>query len=104
MSRIADALGRESQTVDLEQGAFERLLARRDRKQRNRRIRAGVVGVIVALATAAFLVRAIGAGPLRRTRHRQSRIGAGEVLYGVDVPFGAAIPTPDSRARSSTPT
>ena len=52
MSRIADALERESRTVDLEQGDFERLLDRRERKLRNRRIRAGAVGVIVALATA----------------------------------------------------
>ena len=53
MPRIADALERESRTVDLEQGDFERLLDRRERKQRNRRIRAGAVAVIVALATAA---------------------------------------------------
>ena len=57
MPRIADALDRESQSVDLEQGDFERLLERRERKQRNRRIRAGAVAVIVALATAALLVR-----------------------------------------------
>ena len=50
MPRIADVLERESRTVDLEQGDFERLLGRRERKQRNRRIRAGAVGVIVALA------------------------------------------------------
>ena len=50
MPRIADALERESRTVDLEQGDFERLLVRRDRKHRNRRIRAGALGVIVALA------------------------------------------------------
>ena len=50
MPKIADALERESRTVDLEHGDFERLLDRRERKQRNRRIRAGAVGVIVALA------------------------------------------------------
>jgi len=59
MPRISDALERESRTVDLEQGDFERLLARRERKQRNRRIRAGAVGVIVALATAAVLARTL---------------------------------------------
>ena len=46
MPRIADVLDRESRTVDLEHGDFERLLGRRDRKERNRRIRAGAVGVI----------------------------------------------------------
>ena len=59
MPRIADVLERESRTVDLEQGDFERLLDRRDRKQRNRRIRAGVLGIIVTLATAAVLARAM---------------------------------------------
>ena len=80
MPRIADALERESRTVDLEPGDFERLLGRRERKQRNRRIRAGAIGVIVALAAAAFLVRAIhlDATPANPTKP----VGAGEVLYG----------------------
>ena len=43
MPKIADALERESRSVDLEHGDFERLLDRRERKQRNRRIRAGAV-------------------------------------------------------------
>ena len=59
MPRIADALERESRSVDLEQGDFERLLGRRERKQRNRRIRAGAVGVIVALVAATFLARSL---------------------------------------------
>jgi hypothetical protein len=59
MPRVADVLERESRTVDLEQGDFERLLGRRERKQRNRRIRAGAVGVIVALATGIVLVRSL---------------------------------------------
>ena len=62
MPKIADALERESRSVDLVQGDFERLLDRRERKQRNRRIRAGAVGVIVALVTAAFLARSIDVG------------------------------------------
>jgi Tol biopolymer transport system component len=59
MPRIADALERESRTVDLEQGDFERLLGRRERKQRNRQIRAGAVGVIVALTLGIALVRSL---------------------------------------------
>jgi hypothetical protein len=59
MPRIADALERESQTVDLEHGGFERLLARRERKQRNRRIREGVLAVIVALAVGILLARSM---------------------------------------------
>jgi WD40-like Beta Propeller Repeat len=59
MPRIADVLERESRTVDLEQGDFERLLVRRERKQRNARIRAGALGVIVALAMGVVLVRSL---------------------------------------------
>jgi DNA-binding beta-propeller fold protein YncE len=59
MPKIADALERESRTVDLQQGDFERLLDRRERKQRNRRIRAGAVGVIVALAAGFILARSL---------------------------------------------
>src|SRR5919204_5558566 len=59
MPKIADVLERESRTVDLEHGDFERLLGRRERKQRNARIRAGAVGVIVTLATGIVLVRSL---------------------------------------------
>jgi dipeptidyl aminopeptidase/acylaminoacyl peptidase len=59
MPKIADALERESRTVDLEQGDFERLLGRRERKERNRKIRAGAVGVTVALVMGIFLVRSM---------------------------------------------
>src|SRR3954468_9077927 len=82
MPRIADALERESQSVDLEQGDFERLLGRRERKQRNSRIRAGAVAVIVALATAAFLVLAIHPKRPPANPTPPKPIGAGAVLYG----------------------
>ena len=59
MPRIADVLERESRTVDLAHGDFERLLDRRERKQREQRIRAGAVGVVVALAVGMFLVRSL---------------------------------------------
>jgi Tol biopolymer transport system component len=82
MPRIADALERESRTVDLEKGDFERLLARRERKQRNRQIRAGVVGIIVALAAAAFLLRLIHLEATPANPNPLKPIGAGEVLTG----------------------
>ena len=78
MPRIADALERESLAVDLEHGDFERLLDRRERKQRNRRIRAGAVGVIVALATAAALAHTIESRRIPATPPKP--VGAGEVL------------------------
>src|SRR5262245_3493497 len=59
MPRIGEALERESRTVDLERGDFERLLGRRERKQRNQRIRAGAVGIIVALAAGFVLLRSL---------------------------------------------
>ena len=77
MPRIADALERESRTVDLEQGDFERLLGRRERKQRNRRIRAGALGVIVALAIGAIFVRLADVGPDPGGSARCAPSGAG---------------------------
>lgn len=59
MPRIADVLERESRSVDLERGDFERLLGRRERKERNRRIRAGTVGVTVALVMGIVLARSM---------------------------------------------
>jgi hypothetical protein len=59
MPRIADVLERESRSVELEPGDFERLLGRRERKQRDRRIRAGVVGVLVVFAAGFVLVRSL---------------------------------------------
>ena len=100
MPRIADALDRESRSVDLEQGDFERLLDRRERKQRNRRIRAGAVAVIVALATAA------APRPLDRLGARPG--DPAEAARGWRGPprgeaWGPGTPTAERRARSSTP-
>jgi hypothetical protein len=64
MPRIAQALEAASRSVDLEQGDFERLLGRQERKLRNRRIRAGAVGVIVALALGTALVRSLSSAPI----------------------------------------
>ena len=50
MPSIAELLERESRTVDLESGDFERLVRRRDRKRRNQRLAAGVMGIAVFVA------------------------------------------------------
>ena len=87
MPRIADVLERESRTVDLEHGDFERLLGRRERKQRNRRIRAGAVGVIVALATGIVLVRALTSDRVPADRPVQPRpapAASGALAYVLD--------------------
>lgn len=84
MPSLAEALERESRTVDLEPGDFDRLVSRRDRKQRNRRIGAGVVGVVVALATAMLLARSItrAAIPARPVPPRPA--AAGSLAYVLD--------------------
>ena len=87
MPRIADVLDRESRTVDLEQGDFERLLGRRERKQRNLRIRAGAVGVIVALATAAILARSLTSDPIPAdppVERRPAPAASGTLAYILD--------------------
>jgi hypothetical protein len=50
MSDPRSLLGRESQRFIQQDGAFERLIRRRDRKRRNQRIAAGVVGIAVFVA------------------------------------------------------
>ena len=87
MPRIADALERESRTVDLEQGDFERLLGRRERKQRNRRIRAGALGVIVALAMGIVLVRSLTSDPIPADppiEPRPAPAASGTLAYRLD--------------------
>ncbi len=98
MPDVADVLERESRTVDLEPGDFERLLGRRQRKERNRRVRAGVVAIVVALAAGFFLVRSLTPRSvpahlpvkhktfwpqtsLQEVRHAQERADAGDPRY-----------------------
>ena len=95
MPRIADALERESRTVDLEQGDFERLLGRRERKLRNRRIRAGAVGVIVALAMGIALVRSLTSDGIpadRTVEPRPAPAPAGTLAYRLDSDVYVADP------------
>src|SRR3990172_5645983 len=60
MSNVAELLERESRTVDLDPGDFERLTRRRDRKHRNQRVAAGVLGVAVFALAAIGFVRLLG--------------------------------------------
>jgi len=84
MPEIRDILEGESRSVDMEPGDFERLLRRRERLQRDRRIRAGLTGVAVVLVTGLVLARSL--------------VGDG----GAVVPAGSVSPT-DSTS-TSTPT
>lgn len=95
MPRIADVLERESRTVDLEHGDFERLLGRCERKQRNRRIRAGAVGVIVALATGVVLVRSLTSAEIpadRPVEPRPAPAASGALAYALDGDIYVADP------------
>ena len=60
MPSVSQLLERESTTVDPEPGSFERLLLRRDRKRRNQRIAAGVVGIAVFVAAVLVLGTRVG--------------------------------------------
>jgi hypothetical protein len=59
MPSVSELLERESRTVVLEPDSFERLIRRRNRKRRNQRIAAGVVGV-AAFVAAVWIVTSVG--------------------------------------------
>ena len=59
MSDPRSLLERESRRFIQPDGAFERLVRRRDRKRRNQRIAAGVVGIVVFVA-AVWIVTSVG--------------------------------------------
>ena len=63
MSDPRSLLERESRRFIQQQGAFERLAERRDRKRRNQRIRAGVLGLAIAIAVGWLGVNAIRSTP-----------------------------------------
>lgn len=71
MSDPRSVLERERQRFTQADGAFERLVERRDRKRRNQRIRAGVLGLAIAIAGAWLGVNAIRSTP-RVTGHQTS--------------------------------
>jgi hypothetical protein len=62
-------LERESARFIQTDGAFERLVDRRDRKRRNQRIRAGVLGLAIAIAGAWLGVNAIRSTPRFPAEH-----------------------------------
>src|SRR5262245_66351481 len=95
MPRIADVLERESRTVDLEPGDFERLLGRRQRKERNRRVRAGALGVIVALAVGFVLSRSLRSEPVPAEPPidpRPSPAASGSLVYELKGDIYVAAP------------
>jgi Tol biopolymer transport system component len=102
MPRIADVLERESRTVDLEPGDFERLLGRRERKQRNQRLAAGAVGVFVALATGIVLVRSLTSDRIPAdppVKPRPAPVAPGSLAYALDGDIYVADPDGSNAAK-----
>ena len=67
--------------------SFDRLLHRRNRVQRNRRIRAGVLGIAVAIAVGWVGINAIRSAPPKPADDRSDDLGifapvAGRIVYG----------------------
>jgi Tol biopolymer transport system component len=74
--------------------AFERLVNRKGRKQRNQRLAAGAVGLIVALATGLVLVRSLTSDgvPADRPEPRPSPAASGALAYALDGDIYVADP------------
>jgi WD40 repeat protein len=87
-----------SRAVDVQappEPSFERLLIRRDRKRRNQRIRAGALGIIVALATGMILVRSLTSDPIpadQPVEPRPAPVASGALAYALDGDIYVANP------------
>jgi WD40-like Beta Propeller Repeat len=98
MPSISELLERESTTVDLEPGDFDRLVRRRDRKRRNQRIGAGALAIILALVSFVALTRAFRGAerpadePTPRPQGIFSEVG-GWIAYGDGEGIWAVNPT-----------
>jgi Tol biopolymer transport system component len=91
-------LERIARRVAVPEPAYERLLRRRDRKERNRRISAGVLAIIVALASFVALTRALHTAqlpadePTPKPQGIFSEVG-GWIAYGNDRGIWAVDPS-----------
>jgi hypothetical protein len=79
MSDPRSLLERESRRFIQPDGAFERLVRRRDRKRRNQRIAAGVVGIAVFVAAVWIVTSGLS---LDRSEKSVAPAGAGQVQTG----------------------
>jgi hypothetical protein len=82
--------------------AFERLVTRRGRRQRNRRIRAGALGVIVALAMGLVFARSVRTDgiPADRPEPRPApAVVSGALAYGLDGEIWIADPDGSNAVR-----
>jgi hypothetical protein len=101
MSDPRSVLERESRRFIQADGAFERLLRRRDRKERNRRFRAGTLAVVVFVVAAAFFLREYRSQPTPADRPvRPSPVEDAEGQSPIE---GLEFPMFPESARPSTP-
>jgi Tol biopolymer transport system component len=80
---------------DRPEPAWERLIDRRERNQRNRRIRAGALGIILALATGIVLVRSLTSDGIpadQPVEPRPTPVASGALAYRVGVDIYVADP------------
>ena len=85
MSDPRSLLERETRRFIQQEGAFERLAERRDRKRRNKRIRAGVLGLAIAIAVGLLGVNAIRSASSTPADHPTPTPGSlGSLAYAVD--------------------
>jgi hypothetical protein len=101
MPNVRELLERESTKVALEPGDFERLLRRRDRKERNRRFRAGTLAAAVFVVAASFFLREYRSQPT--PADRPVRPLPIEDAEGPSPIEGSEFPMFPESARPSTP-
>jgi hypothetical protein len=96
MSDPRSLLERESQRFIQQDGAFERLRRRRDRKRRNQRITAGVVGIAVFVVAVWIVTSGGSSDRTQKPANEPSRVNstdaAEDVVRGFLAAFGAFDP------------
>ena len=103
MSDPRSLLERESRRFIQQDGAFERLVRRRDRNRGNQRIAAGVVGIAVFVA-AVWIVPTVGSFDRTQPAVTGPTVppapGVSDVDYAIDLDTGVMTPLPEAIIRS----
>ena len=76
-------LERIARRVPVPEPAYDRLLRRRDRKERNRRLSVAALAIVLTLLSIAGLMRAFGKAPTPATRPTPTPMGTERLAYGL---------------------